>query len=148
LASLTSGEDFSQPLPGSQVILTLDYNVQFFAEKILKEAKEKCKKADGTKKKACGWAFWIGVALAVIAVGLLIYFVTKPKKKKSQSSNSSGGGDDGDDGGEPPVDDFSPWEDAQDGITSDVAGNTGNAPEGNTPTLPPGYEVVPPAHGG
>jgi len=73
-----------------------------------KEAKEKCKKADGTKKKACGWAFWIGVALAVIAVGLLIYFVTKPKKKKSQSSNSSGGGDDGDDGGEPPVDDFSP----------------------------------------
>ena len=41
LASLTSGEDFSQPLPGSQVILTLDYNVQFFAEKILKEAKEK-----------------------------------------------------------------------------------------------------------
>ena len=42
LTLFSSGEDdLNPPQPGSDLILTLDYNIQFFSEKILKEAKEK-----------------------------------------------------------------------------------------------------------
>ena len=40
LASFSEEDDLNPPQQGSDLILTLDYNIQFFSEKILKEAKE------------------------------------------------------------------------------------------------------------
>ncbi len=41
LTSFSEEDDLNPPEHGSSLVLTLDYNIQFFSEKILKEAKEK-----------------------------------------------------------------------------------------------------------
>lgn len=45
--TLMGEENFSQPEPGVTLVLTLDYDIQYFAEKLLKAAQEKWKIASG-----------------------------------------------------------------------------------------------------
>ena len=130
-----------------------EYDKQKNKKKDLEESKKRCTDENGKRrkdKKTCSIGFWIGITLALIAVGLIIYLLTKKNKKKNKpptNTSSTGGGTpttggENPGGGEtPPAD--TPWTDAESGITEAVTPTPGNVDE-STPSLEEhsGYDIV------
>jgi hypothetical protein len=131
--------DWVPPMPGQEGKSFKDFKGTTPAE-LKEEVKSNCENEDGSKKWYCKKGFWIGVGIALLIAAIILYFVLKKNDDDESSSNNDNDDDDNDNGGGssgggvtvPPP--FTPWKDAEDGLTNAVDVPTEPIPENNPST--------------